>query len=167
MATEQQQQQQQQQEQPQHEQQKQQEEAAAMLVEVTTCKYSNRVLLKTILERDDGGVGLVGKTVLIGGWVKSSKEETKEPVPPPPPPQAVEKDSKVEISCVEIIQSRIPFFRSIINVLGIGNYQAREKLEKPAPRPLPPPLPSIAFLQVSDGSCVATLQVYTFSYMEQ
>lgn len=157
-----------QQEQLQHEQQKQEEEAAAMLVAVTTCKYSNRVLLKTILERDDGGVGLIGNRVLIGGWVKSSKEEIKDPVPPPLPPQAVDKESKVEISCVEIIQSRIPFFRSIINVLGCGNYHVREKLEKPAPRPLPPTLPSIAFLQVSDGSCVAALQVYTLiSYMEQ
>ena len=46
--------------------------------------YSNRVTLKTILEGSVGEMGLVGKTVVIGGWVKSSKELKKEPVPSTP-----------------------------------------------------------------------------------
>ncbi|KAF2292532.1 hypothetical protein GH714_025257 [Hevea brasiliensis] len=44
-------------------------------------KYSNRVVLKTILERSDGGVGLVGEKVVIGGWVRASKEVRKDPPP--------------------------------------------------------------------------------------
>uniref|UniRef100_A0A2N9HCJ8 OB domain-containing protein n=1 Tax=Fagus sylvatica TaxID=28930 RepID=A0A2N9HCJ8_FAGSY len=146
----------------------QQEQPAAevsMPVALTRSNYSNRVLLKTILKRDDvdGGERLVGERVLIGGWVKSSKEVTKDPVLPPPQSDDVvaEKEPKVDITCVELLQSRIPFFRSIIKVFGGGHYHLhdRQKLEQVAPRPPPPPPPSIAFLQVSDGSCVATLQV--------
>ncbi|CAH9074568.1 unnamed protein product [Cuscuta europaea] len=37
-------------------------------------KYTYRLVLKTIFQRDDGGVGLFGERVVIGGWVKSSKE---------------------------------------------------------------------------------------------
>ncbi|KAH9770885.1 Asparagine--tRNA ligase cytoplasmic 2 [Citrus sinensis] len=49
-----------------------------------TWRYSNRVLLKTILESGNGGLGLVNERVVIGGWVKTSKEVKKEPMPPPP-----------------------------------------------------------------------------------
>ncbi|KAE8037772.1 hypothetical protein FH972_010334 [Carpinus fangiana] len=140
----------------------------AVPVDVTRFKYSNRVVLKTILGSRDGGVGLVGKRVVIGGWVRSSKAGTKQPATlplPPPPPKADERVGETgskDVSCVEILQSRIPFFRSILKVFGGGNYHLREKLEQAIPRPPgpPPPLPpSIAFLQVSDGSCVACLQV--------
>ncbi|KAF2284580.1 hypothetical protein GH714_027280 [Hevea brasiliensis] len=41
---------------------------------IPSSKYSNRVVLRTIIERSDGGVGLVGETIVIGGWVKSSRE---------------------------------------------------------------------------------------------
>ncbi|CAH9138719.1 unnamed protein product [Cuscuta epithymum] len=37
-------------------------------------KYTYRLVLKTIFERDDDGVGLFGERVVIGGWVKISKE---------------------------------------------------------------------------------------------
>lgn len=134
----------------------------AVPVDVTRFKYSNRVVLKTILGSGDGGLGLVGKRVVIGGWVRSSKEVTKAPATPPrPPPKADEgagETGSKDVSCVEILQSRIPFFRSILKVLGGGNYHLREKLEQVVPRPPPPPS-SIALLQVSDGSCVACLQV--------
>lgn len=133
-------------------------------VDVTRFKYSNRVVLKTILGSRDGGLVFVGKRVVIGGWVRSSKALTIEPVtPPPPPPKADERVAQTEskdASCAEILQSRIPFIRSILKVLGGGNYHPREKLEQVIPRPPPSPrLPSIALLQVSDGSCVACLQV--------
>ncbi|KAG2672651.1 hypothetical protein I3760_13G052300 [Carya illinoinensis] len=150
-----------------------------MPVGVTRSKYSNRVVLKTILERSDGGLELVGMRVVIGGWVKASKEVTKEPLPPlpppsrPPPPQQKADDGIGETepkdsSCMEILQSLIPCLRSIMKGLGFhGNYKLRKSSKQlittPLP-PLPPQPPSspsslIAFLQVSDGSCVASLQV--------
>lgn len=133
-----------------------------------TWRYSNRVLLKTILESGDGGLGLLNERVVIGGWVKTSKEVKKEPMPPPPADDAAatsskekEKEKEKDVSCVEILQSRIPFFRTIIRVLGgsagiSNNVPLREKLEALVPKPPPP---STVFLQVSDGSCVASLQV--------
>ncbi|KAB1224140.1 Asparagine--tRNA ligase, cytoplasmic 2 [Morella rubra] len=129
---------------------------------VTREKYSNRVVLKTILGRSDGGLGLVGERVVIGGWVRSSKEETKEPLPPPTPQAAegVGETGPRDASCVEILQSRVPFIRSILKVVYGGNYHVREKLEQVVPRP---PRTSIAFLQVGDGSCVASLQVVVAS----
>ncbi|KAG6677814.1 hypothetical protein I3842_14G045900 [Carya illinoinensis] len=141
----------------------------SMPVGVTRLKYSNRVVLKTILERSDGGLGLVGERVVIGGWVRSSKEVTmKDPLPPSPSPSPLPKsDARTgamrpkDASFMEILHSRIPFFRSIMKVLGGGNYNhIRENSEQGIPRPPPP---SIAFLQVSDGSCVSYLQVVVAS----
>ncbi|KAE9460810.1 hypothetical protein C3L33_07241, partial [Rhododendron williamsianum] len=118
-------------------------------------KYSKRVILKTVLE---GGTGLVGQTIVIGGWVKSSNEVRKEPLPPPA--VAVAGDAPVaakDVTCVEILQTRIPFFRSFMKVLGGNQNPSRGKLESIVQQ-LPPP-PSVAVLQVSDGSCVPSLQV--------
>ncbi|XP_058196646.1 asparagine--tRNA ligase, cytoplasmic 2-like [Rhododendron vialii] len=116
-------------------------------------KYSKRLILKTVLE---GGTGLVGQTIVIGGWVKSSNEVRKEPLPPP----AVAGDTPAaakDVTCVEILQTRIPFFRSIMKVLGGNHNPGRGKLESIVQQ-LPPP-PSVVVLQVSDGSCVPSLQV--------
>lgn len=133
-------------------------------------EYSNRVMLKTILDRSDGEVlGLVGNTVVVGGWVKSSKEVKKE-VPPSPLPQpaaAAAADSfstspgTKDVSCVEILQSRIPFFRTIIRVLGgsASSPAIRQKLEAMNPMIPKPPLHFTFFLQINDGSCVSNLQV--------
>ncbi|KAK4847182.1 hypothetical protein QYF36_026689 [Acer negundo] len=123
-----------------------------------TSKYSNRVLIKNIVEPTDGGNILLEERVIIGGWVKSSKEVKKEPLPPPPTDDhgAASGPKENDVSCVEILQSRIPFFRTIIRVLA-GTASGREKFESIIPKPPPPP-PTL-FLQVSDGSCVATLQV--------
>ncbi|KAK2662602.1 hypothetical protein Ddye_001176 [Dipteronia dyeriana] len=139
-----------------------------------TSKYSNRVLIKTIVEPIDGGNSLLEERIIIGGWVKSSKEVKKEPLPPPPPTDdhgpamASSGPKEKDVSCVEILQSRIPFFRTIIRVLagtagGANNYPLRDKLESIIPKPPPPP--STLFLQVSDGSCVASLQVVVESAM--
>ncbi|KAH7838969.1 hypothetical protein Vadar_033251 [Vaccinium darrowii] len=128
-------------------------EQAATKTLVPLSKYSKRVILKTVLE---GGIGFVGQRIVIGGWVKSSNEVRKEPLPPPAPVAGGAPQVAKDVSCVEILQTRIPFFRSIMKALG-GNHPVREKLES-AIENLPPP-PSVAVLQVSDGSCVASLQV--------
>ncbi|CAN1811518.1 Asparagine--tRNA ligase, cytoplasmic 2 [Linum perenne] len=139
-------------------------------------RYSNRVLLKTILDRNDGGTGFVGQVMVIGGWVRTSKhiiKETHSAVPPRPEPQipAVQERrlSKAspgpkDVSCVEMLQARIPLFRSIFKILaggGGGCSPARgDKPSSPESRiqRLTTP-PSTALLLVSDGSCPASLQV--------
>ncbi|XP_022759813.1 asparagine--tRNA ligase, cytoplasmic 2-like isoform X2 [Durio zibethinus] len=122
--------------------------------------YSNRMMLKTILESSDGEMGLIGKTVVVGGWVKSSKEVKKDPVPSPPAAADAFPVSQrpKDVTCVEILQSRIPFFRTIIRVLGgsASSPAVREKLESLIPKPPPP---STFFLQINDGSCLSSLQV--------
>ena len=40
-------------------------------------EFSNRVLIRTILSRADGGAGLAGQTVKVGGWVKTGGEQGK------------------------------------------------------------------------------------------
>ncbi|KAK9281623.1 hypothetical protein L1049_004526 [Liquidambar formosana] len=131
------------------------EENNTVATPVAPFKYSNRVILKTILGRDDSGLGLVGQKFVIGGWVKSSREVRKEHEPSPSD-DGVALTGQKDVSCAEILQSRIPFFRSIMRVLGASNYPVREKLGSVISKP---PLPSVAYLQVSDGSCVASLQV--------
>lgn len=124
-------------------------------------KYSNRITLKSILDCGDDVLRIVGKRVVIGGRVRSSKEVKKElPIAPPPHSDAGDKPApgSPNVTCVEMLQSRIPFFRAIIKVLSGSTAQpaVREKLESLISRPPPP---SICILQISDGSCVATLQV--------
>ncbi|KAF2292536.1 hypothetical protein GH714_025336 [Hevea brasiliensis] len=129
-------------------------------------KYSNRVVLKTILERSDGGVGLVGEKVVIGGWVRASKEVRKDPPPQLQPEDNDEATASLghkDASCLEILQTRVPILRSISKIFGCGgNYPVRAKL-RPASSKSPvasiPSPPPIVNLLVSDGSCVASLQV--------
>ncbi|KAF5930634.1 hypothetical protein HYC85_031507 [Camellia sinensis] len=140
--------------------------ATATAPVVTFSKYSKRVILKTILGRGDGGVGLVGDRVVIGGWVKTSKEVTKKPVPPP----VVEGDKvgSKDVTC----PTRLPFFRSIMKVFVGSHEPVREKLDSVVQK-LPPPPPPLqqsslfAVLQVSDGSCAANLQVLVDSSIER
>ena len=40
-------------------------------------EFSDRVLISTILSRADGGAGLVGQTVKVGGWVKTGRKQGK------------------------------------------------------------------------------------------
>nr|XP_016510361.1 PREDICTED: asparagine--tRNA ligase, cytoplasmic 2-like isoform X3 [Nicotiana tabacum] len=106
-------------------------EQAPVEMPATFSKYTKRVMLKIILGRDDGGVGLIGQRIVIGGWVKSSMEIRKQPVTPPPAAPAPQ-------------------------VFGAGEYRVREKLDAVIRKA---PQPSISILQVSDGSCVPSLQV--------
>ncbi|KAJ9697480.1 hypothetical protein PVL29_009342 [Vitis rotundifolia] len=129
---------------------------AVVAAMVTPFKYSNRVVLRTILGRGDGGLGLLGVRVVVGGWVRSAKEVKKEPAVVVQPDVGSSPLPQRDVSCVEILQTRIPFLRSIIRVLGGGDSYPphREKTDIVLPK-----LPSTVFLQVSDGSCVASLKV--------
>lgn len=44
---------------------------------VQKAKYSKRVIIKSILGREDGGVGLIGQSMAVGGWVKTGREQGK------------------------------------------------------------------------------------------
>ncbi|TYG60917.1 hypothetical protein ES288_D07G106100v1 [Gossypium darwinii] len=142
-----------------------QQEPKVTIPPLIPLEYSNRVMLKTILECGDDQIGLFGKTVVVGGWVKSSKEVKREPVAAAlKPPTAAEafppSPGRKELSCVEVVQSRIPFFKKIIRVFGVSSDSypgVREKFE-PVPKPPPPP-PSKFFLQISDGSSISSLMV--------
>ncbi|XAR60905.1 Asparagine--tRNA ligase [Bertholletia excelsa] len=119
---------------------------------IATFKYSNRVILKDILSRSDGGAGLAGQKAVVGGWVKVSKEVREQPAPPEAEDGSQPKGE--DLSCVEILQARIPLLRSIFKVWGVG----REKLDPTIQKP-----PSISVLRITDGSCAAKLQVLVHS----
>lgn len=123
--------------------------------------YSGRVQLKELLDRSEAAVG---QRVVVGGWVKSAKEVEKTA---PPPSIATTDDTAREggkgkdVSCVEILQSRIPLLRSLLDVFGGGGYVQRKKRENvivPNHKVLPPKA-STAYLLLTDGSCVPSLQV--------
>ncbi|OVA11364.1 WHEP-TRS [Macleaya cordata] len=40
-------------------------------------QFSRRVLIRNIISRSDGGVGLAGQKVTVGGWVKTGREQGK------------------------------------------------------------------------------------------
>ncbi|KAL2488242.1 Asparagine--tRNA ligase [Forsythia ovata] len=130
-------------------------EKAPVETPLALSKYSRRVFLKSVLGQSDGGVGFIGRRVVVGGWVKSSREVRKEPITPAVE-VAPDAGGHKDVTCVEILQSRLPFFRSILKVLGGGEQRIRDKLDSILPKP---PQPSIAILQISDGSCVPSLQV--------
>ncbi|XP_076886074.1 asparagine--tRNA ligase, cytoplasmic 2-like [Bidens hawaiensis] len=128
-------------------------------IPVDLSKYSKRVLLKTIMDRGDGGLGLIDQRVVVGGWVKSSREMRKDPVPGAQPPaggDAKAVDGGKDVKCVEVFQSRIPFLRSIIKVFGGNVVHTKEKLETVFPKQA---TPSVSILQINDGSSVISLQV--------
>ncbi|KAF6145818.1 hypothetical protein GIB67_028813 [Kingdonia uniflora] len=121
-------------------------------------KYSKRVLLKSILTRSDQGLGLVGESVVIGGWVKTSKELAKDPPTTTTSTSMTTIDSPPtkDVTCVEIFQSRIPLFRSIFKVLNGSHSPRRRRFDSIVPVK---PVPYVVYLQVNDGSCVPCLQV--------
>uniref|UniRef100_A0A1J3DEX5 asparagine--tRNA ligase n=1 Tax=Noccaea caerulescens TaxID=107243 RepID=A0A1J3DEX5_NOCCA len=141
---------------------------------VTLSKYSNRVELKTLLEQSDGGARLAGKRVVIGGWVKSSRAVKKDSPPPPPPAVAVpppssggnQSSTTANISCTEIIQSKMNIFRKLFDVLSGGGktYPIFDKPELAGHKATSPP-EYILYLMISDGSSVSNLQIVVDSTM--
>uniref|UniRef100_M4CAM1 asparagine--tRNA ligase n=2 Tax=Brassica campestris TaxID=3711 RepID=M4CAM1_BRACM len=141
---------------------------------VALSKYSNRIELKTLLERSDGGARLAGKRVVIGGGVKSSRAVKKDSPPPPPPSQPSSvavppppSTTKSNISCTEIIQSKMNIFRKLFDVLSGGGkttYPIFDKPEITGQKATSPPEYTIYFL-ISDGSSVNSLQVVVDSAM--
>ncbi|XP_027336132.1 asparagine--tRNA ligase, cytoplasmic 2 [Abrus precatorius] len=125
---------------------------------VTPLKYSNRVRVKTLLEKRES---VVAQRVVVGGWVKSAKEVEKSSPPPPPLTDDAVDDTRKnkDVSCVEILQSRIPLIRNILEVFGGSGYSQKKKREPSVPPKVVPPKPSTAYLLLSDGSCVGSLQV--------
>ncbi|KAI3676349.1 hypothetical protein L1987_85955 [Smallanthus sonchifolius] len=115
---------------------------------VDLSKYSKRVILKTIVDRGDGGLGLIDQRVVVGGWVNTSREMRKDP------PPKVDVESR-DVKCVEVFHSKIPFLRTFMKAFGGNATHAKEKLESIVRQP---PL-SISFLKINDGSSVTSLQI--------
>lgn len=44
---------------------------------VKEAEFSQLVLIRSIIRRSDGGAGLAGQTVKVGGWVKNGREQGK------------------------------------------------------------------------------------------
>ncbi|XP_047314995.1 asparagine--tRNA ligase-like [Impatiens glandulifera] len=128
----------------------------------TFFKYSKRVLLRDVI---NNGPDFVGQRVVVGGWVKSSREiKTEAPstttTTNPSNQMIVHQQPNKDFDCVEILQTKLPFFRSFLKVFGMAhNYPVRNKLESHNNIPKLPQQPSLAMLQISDGSSVASLQV--------
>ncbi|KAJ8429609.1 hypothetical protein Cgig2_017443 [Carnegiea gigantea] len=121
---------------------------------IPTCKYSKRVVLKTLLGRPDGGLGLVGERIVIGGWVKSSKEVRKMPQSPPESqsqPQLESGKRKEDVTCTEILQSRVPLFWTFMKIFGLKDKALESTMAHQ--------VASDVILQVNDGSCPRNLQV--------
>ncbi|WOG85995.1 hypothetical protein DCAR_0105189 [Daucus carota subsp. sativus] len=137
----------------------QEQPAVAKMPVTAPSRYSSRVILKTILNRNDNGLGLAGERLVIGGWVKSSKELTKEE-PVKTSDALVNAGTPTDFTCAEVIQSRIPFLRTIIKVFGGQGNNVHDKLH---PFMAKLPQPKIVYLQISDGSCVQTLQIVVHS----
>ncbi|KAL8138940.1 hypothetical protein V2J09_004941 [Rumex salicifolius] len=125
-------------------------------------KYTKRVVLKTVLARPDGGLGLIGQKVVVGGWVKSAKEIRKDPLyslgPSVAPLDLAKAPSgKTGVNCTEILHIPMPFVRSLLKAFGINHEDDKDKHQGPNLNKLS--LPSTVFLQISDGSCVPSLQI--------
>lgn len=139
------------------------------MASVERFKYSNRVVIKSILGRPDGGRGLAGERVVVGGWVKLFKEKPKKDASQAPPPASAPAVVSVahDLTCSEVLMSRMPLLRNLARIFGKG-------VSSMPPPPPPPkqleiadktpvePVPTVAFLLVNDGSCVANLQVLIF-----
>ena len=122
--------------------------------------YSKRVLLKTILDRPDGGLGLTGERVVIGGWVKSSKQKGRDSGAQQSPPScsASEEPSAAiqgeDVTCSEVIEARIsPCLRSLVRIF-IGGRRPSDA-RAPAKK-----APSVAYLLLNDGSSVSSIRVH-------
>ncbi|CAH8290866.1 unnamed protein product [Eruca vesicaria subsp. sativa] len=151
--------------------QKEHHEDAVSPDPVPLSKYSNRVELKTLLERIDGGAGLAGKRVVIGGWVKSSRAVKKDSLPaavfvPPPSSGGSQASPTPSVSCTEIINSKMNIFRKLFDVLSGGGktYPIFDKHDLPCQKATSSPEYIIHF-QISDGSSVSTLQVIVDSVL--
>ncbi|XP_057828188.1 asparagine--tRNA ligase, cytoplasmic 1 isoform X2 [Cryptomeria japonica] len=66
--------------------------------EVAQAKYSRRVLIKSIIKRPDGEQGLSGQSVVVGGWVRTSRAHGGELTQPPDG-----KEQKVELKLTKVL----------------------------------------------------------------
>lgn len=118
-------------------------------------KYSQRVVLRSILNRDDRGEGLSGHRLFAGGWVKSRKERPEEvhdrSAAAAVPPQAE------DVSCWEAILQQLPLLRPFARILLDRLGAARAAAATDAKANVGP---VTVLLRINDGSCSSNLQVF-------
>ncbi|XP_042459416.1 asparagine--tRNA ligase, cytoplasmic 2-like [Zingiber officinale] len=118
-------------------------------------KYSQRVVLRSILNRHDGGKELSGHRVVTGGWVKSRKDR---PEVAHDPSAAVPLQAE-DASCIEALLQHLPLLRPLVRIL-LGRLSAATATEaKPNAGPV------TALLRINDGSTSSNLQVVMDSSM--
>ncbi|XP_008792968.2 asparagine--tRNA ligase, cytoplasmic 2-like [Phoenix dactylifera] len=123
-------------------------------------KYSKRVVLRSIVCREDKGLGLAGERAVVGGWVRSRKEKAGKGVARGPRQGAAPAPAQ-DVTCGEVAVFRVPILRSIARILMI-------KDEPVVQRPVAAPAkrePVVAYLRINDGSCIADLQIVVHSSM--
>ncbi|RWW81032.1 hypothetical protein BHE74_00010603, partial [Ensete ventricosum] len=108
-------------------------------------KYSKRVVLKSILDREDKGLAIAGQRVVVGGWVNSRKERAEDDDAPFPTPPAQADDVLVQY---------VPFLRPISSVPVVVGGGARATAKDKH---------VLVYLLINDGSCSTNLQVLTRS----
>ncbi|KAL9303429.1 hypothetical protein ACSQ67_020692 [Phaseolus vulgaris] len=152
--------------------QQQQTNKLPWLLPISTHRMSHRLNIRAESRSRHYWTGLKlrwDNAQLVGGWVKSAKEVEKLATPL----AAVNthgnecgvagQGRNKDVSCVEILQSRIPLIRSILDVFGGSGYVQRKKHESVVSEPnyakLLPPKGSVVYLLLTDGSCVQSLQV--------
>ncbi|KAJ8490772.1 hypothetical protein OPV22_012493 [Ensete ventricosum] len=110
-------------------------------------KYSKRVVLKSILDREDKGLAIAGQRVVVGGWVNSRKERAEDDDAPFPTPPAQADDVLVQY---------VPFLRPISSVPVVVGGGARATAKDKH---------VLVYLLINDGSCSTNLQLVMDSSM--
>ncbi|XP_073117324.1 asparagine--tRNA ligase, cytoplasmic 2 [Elaeis guineensis] len=124
-------------------------------------KYSKRVVLRSIVCREDKGLGLVGERVVVGGWVRSRKEKAGKGVSVSRVPILEAPTAAQDGTCCESLVTRVPILRLIKRILMVKDGAADQR---PAAEPAKSE-PVVAYLRINDGSCLADLQIAVDSSM--
>ncbi|XP_074563208.1 asparagine--tRNA ligase, cytoplasmic 2-like [Curcuma longa] len=123
-------------------------------------KYSQRVVLRSILNRHDRGEGLSGHRVVAGGWIKSRKDRPAEGHDRSAAVAAAVPPQPEDASCFEALLQHLPMLRPLARIL-LGRLDA----DADATEAKPNVGPVTALLRINDGSSSSNLQVVLDSSM--
>ncbi|CAL9768775.1 unnamed protein product [Musa acuminata subsp. burmannicoides] len=112
-------------------------------------KYSKRVVLKSILDREDKGLAVAGQRVVVGGWVNSRKERAEVDDAPIPTPPAEADDVLIGEVHVQYVPLLRPISGTPVGGGGGGGAQALAAKDKHI----------VIYLLINDGSCSSNLQL--------
>lgn len=105
--------------------------------------------------RHDGGLGLVGKRAVVGGWVKSSRVVKAKLDGPMSPPRMEPTMETTRLTCTEVLMGRVPLVRCFAKLIGVGGTAAVDRVASVSYKLAM----QTALVRINDGSCVTDLQV--------